>query len=89
MHEAGHALVALATGRRLTGIWLHADTAGLTVSVGLPHGPGMVATTMAGYLSPYVLGLVGVAVLARGWITVTLWVAAGLLVAMVFLTRNA
>lgn len=30
-HEAGHALVALLTGRRLTGIRLHSDTSGLTL----------------------------------------------------------
>ena len=43
-HEAGHAVAALATGRRLTGIKLHSDTSGLTLSVGRPAGPGMVVT---------------------------------------------
>lgn len=48
VHEAGHALVAVLSGRRLSGIRLHADTSGLTVSRGRPRGPGMVATLLAG-----------------------------------------
>lgn len=60
VHEAGHAVVALLTGRRLNGIRLHTDTSGLTVSSGRPRGPGMIATAAAGYLAPAVLGLVSV-----------------------------
>jgi Peptidase M50B-like len=88
VHEAGHALVALATGRRLTSITLHSDTSGLTVSVGPPTGPGMVATLAAGYLAPSLLGLVGVAVLADGLVTIALWVAAVLLLLMLTMVRN-
>jgi hypothetical protein len=88
VHEAGHALVALATGRRLTSITLHSDTSGLTVSVGPTTGPGMVATLAAGYLAPSLLGLVGVAVLADGLVTIALWVAAILLVLMLTMVRN-
>ena len=36
-HEGGHGLIALLTGRQLTGIRLHSDTSGLTVSRGKPH----------------------------------------------------
>ena len=89
VHEAGHAVTALATGRRLTGIRLHSDTSGLTLSVGKPSGPGMVATVAAGYLSPSLLGLFGVAILADGLVTIALWVSAALLVAMLALIRNA
>ena len=39
-HEGAHGLVALAAGRRLSGIRLHSDTSGLTVSAGQPSGPG-------------------------------------------------
>ena len=45
--EAGHAVVAVLVGRRLTGIRLHSDTSGLTVSRGRPRGPGMVAMLAA------------------------------------------
>ena len=51
VHEAGHAIVALLTGRRLNGIRLHSDTSGLTVSSGKPRGPGMIATAAAGEMS--------------------------------------
>ncbi len=37
-HEGGHGLVALLSGRQLTGIRLHSDTSGLTVSRGKPYG---------------------------------------------------
>ena len=88
VHEGGHATAALATGRRLTAIRLHSDTSGLTVSVGRPDGPGMVLTTAAGYLAPSLVGLVGVAVLALGWVTIMLWVSAALLLAMLLMIRN-
>ena len=63
-HEGAHGLVALAAGRRLSGIRLHSDTSGLTVSRGRPNGPGMVATALAGYVGPGLLGL-GAAYLLR------------------------
>jgi hypothetical protein len=88
VHEAGHALVALLSGRRLTGIRLHSDTSGLTLSVGRPEGPGMVLTTAAGYVSPSLLGLLGVAVLALQRVTIALWVTVGMLLVMLFLVRN-
>jgi len=89
VHEAGHAVVALATGRRLTGIRLHSDTSGLTLSVGRPTGPGMVLTTAAGYLSPSFVGLIGVAVLTLEQVTIMLWVATALLLGMLVMVRNA
>ncbi|MDQ6938479.1 MAG: M50 family metallopeptidase, partial [Actinomycetota bacterium] len=42
-HEGSHGFVAVLTGRRLSGIRLHSDTSGLTVSRGRARGPGMVA----------------------------------------------
>lgn len=87
-HEAGHAVAALATGRRLTGIKLHSDTSGLTLSVGKPTGFGMVVTAAAGYVSPSLVGLGGVALLAMDQVTVMLWAAAAVLVAMLVMVRN-
>ncbi|MFJ8268922.1 M50 family metallopeptidase [Streptomyces sp. NPDC094154] len=88
-HEGGHGLVALLTGRTLTGIRLHSDTSGLTVSRGKPHGIGMILTASAGYTAPPLLGLGGAALLATGRITLLLWVATALLVAMLVMIRNA
>jgi Peptidase M50B-like len=87
-HEAGHAIAALATGRRLTGIRLHSDTSGLTLSVGRPTGLGMVVTAAAGYVSPSLVGLAGVVLLAAEQVTVMLWAAAAVLVAMLVMVRN-
>ena len=88
-HEGGHGLVALCTGRQLTGIRLHSDTSGLTVSKGKPYGIGMILTAAAGYTAPPLLGLGGAALLASGRITLLLWAATALLVAMLVMIRNA
>jgi hypothetical protein len=87
-HEGGHALVALCTGRRLSGIRLHADTSGVTVSYGRPRGPGMVLTAMAGYTAPALLGVAGAALLGAGHITALLWACVALLALMLLMIRN-
>jgi hypothetical protein len=87
-HEGGHALAAVLTGRRLRGIRLHSDTSGLTLSAGRPSGPGMVFTLLAGYLAPSLIGLAGAWVLGGNRITLLLWVAVALLLAMLVMIRN-
>ncbi|MBX7269153.1 M50 family metallopeptidase [Micromonospora sp. Llam7] len=87
-HEGGHALVAVLTGRKLRGIRLHSDTSGLTLSAGHPTGPGMVLTLLAGYLAPPLVGLGGAWLLAGNRITLLLWVAVALLLAMLIMIRN-
>ncbi|MFF9023472.1 M50 family metallopeptidase [Streptomyces eurythermus] len=88
-HEGGHGLLALLTGRQLTGIRLHSDTSGLTVSRGKPYGAGMILTAAAGYPAPSLLGLGGAALLAADRITLLLWAATALLLAMLVMIRNA
>ena len=87
-HEAGHAGVALLTGRRLRGIRLHSDTSGLTVSVGRPTGPGMIATVLAGYPAPSLVGLGYAALLAIDRVTLLLWLTVGLLGLLLIAIRN-
>ena len=87
-HEAGHAVVALLVGRRLTGIRLHSDTSGLTVSRGRPRGPGMVVTLLAGYTGPALLGLGAAALLSQGRAVLLLWVLLALLAGMLLQIRN-
>ncbi|MFE9841379.1 M50 family metallopeptidase [Streptomyces goshikiensis] len=88
-HEGGHGLLALLTGRSLDGIRLHSDTSGVTVSRGKPTGPGMILTAAAGYTAPSLLGLGGAALLSAHRITLLLWAATALLVAMLVMIRNA
>ncbi|MEU3185331.1 M50 family metallopeptidase [Streptomyces sp. NPDC006923] len=88
-HEGGHGLIALVTGRRLDGIRLHSDTSGLTVSRGRPTGLGMILTAAAGYTAPPLLGLGGAWLLAAHHITLLLWLATALLIAMLVMIRNA
>ncbi|MFD7749067.1 M50 family metallopeptidase [Streptomyces sp. NPDC059698] len=87
-HEGGHGLVALLTGRQLSGIRLHSDTSGLTVSRGKPTGIGMILTAAAGYTAPSLLGLGGAWLLTNGRITLLLWVATALLAVMLVMIRN-
>ena len=82
VHEGGHALAAFASGRRLHGVRLHADSSGLTLSRGPRRGFGAVLTLASGYPAPALLGLACAAVLVRGYV---LAVLAGLLVALVLL----
>ncbi len=87
-HEGGHAVVALLSGRQLTGVRLHSDTSGVTVSRGRPDGLGMIMTILAGYTAPAVVGLVGIVLLTAGRITALLWISILLLAAMLLLIRN-
>lgn len=88
-HEGAHALVAVATGRRLRGIRLHTDTSGLTLSSGRRGGPGMVATLAAGYLGPAGVGLAAVGLLSTGHALGLLWLWSLPLAGMLLQIRNA
>lgn len=87
-HEAGHALAALVSGRRLSGIRLHADTSGLTLSRGRPRGPGMVLTLMGGYPAPTLLGVGAAVLLGFGYSAGMLWLLVAASVVMLLLIRN-
>lgn len=87
-HEGGHALVAVLAGRGLTGIRLHADTSGLTVSTGARRGPGLVATFLGGYPAPSLLAVGGAALVAADRAALMLLVALGLLAATLIHVRN-
>jgi hypothetical protein len=87
-HEGGHALLAVLTGRRLTGITLHSDTSGLTFTWGKERGLGATLSLAAGYTAPSLLGLGGAALLASGRLTMLLWLSTALTVAMLVMVRN-
>ncbi|HEX2130909.1 MAG TPA: M50 family metallopeptidase [Actinophytocola sp.] len=88
VHEAGHALVAVLSGRRLASIRLHSDTSGLTVTKGKPYGPGMVLTGFAGYVAPSLLGLGFAALLGADRVTALLVACVVLLVGVLMWVRN-
>jgi hypothetical protein len=89
VHEGGHALVALAAGRRLAGVRLYRSTAGETRSAGRADGPGIVATAAAGYPAPPLLGLGAAALLAIGHLTAMLLLSLLLLTGLAVAVRNA
>jgi hypothetical protein len=87
-HEGGHAAASVLSGRRLEGIRLHVDTSGETVSRGRRNGPGLVITTLAGYLTPPVLGAGASALLAAHRVTLLLSLVLVLLAVTLVMVRN-
>ncbi|KFI82108.1 M50 family metallopeptidase [Bifidobacterium psychraerophilum] len=87
-HEGGHAVAALLTGRKLSGIQLHSDTSGVTVSYGKTQGFGYWLTCFAGYLAPALWGLGCAALVAAGYATGALWLLVILLALMLTRIRN-
>ncbi|MFC5931440.1 M50 family peptidase [Cryobacterium melibiosiphilum] len=87
-HEGGHGLVASLSGRKLSGIRLHSDTSGLTVSRGRPTGPGMLFTLLAGYTAPALLGLGAARLLGLGYDVGLLWVLLAALALLLVQIRN-
>ncbi|WP_346777582.1 M50 family metallopeptidase [Rhodococcus sp. HNM0563] len=87
-HEGSHALVAALVGRKLSGIRLHSDTSGVTVSSGNPRGPGMVATAFAGYTGPAVLGFAAATLLTLNRPAAVLWSILAALALLLLLIRN-
>ncbi|GEA85226.1 membrane protein [Cellulomonas gelida] len=88
VHEAGHAGVALLVGRQVSGIRVHSDTSGLTLSRGKPRGPGMIATAFAGYPAPTVVGVGAAWLLSRGYHLALLWALLVLVVLVLVAIRN-
>ena len=88
VHEGGHATAALVSGRKLSGIKLHADTSGLTVSRGRPRGPGMMLTAIAGYPAPALAGLGGALLISLERDLLALWSGLFLLALLLLQIRN-
>jgi hypothetical protein len=89
VHEGGHAMMALATGRRLGGVRIYRSTAGETRSAGRAEGVGVALTAVAGYVAPPLLGLGAAALLAIGHLTGMLLLSLVLLAGLAFAIRNA
>jgi hypothetical protein len=87
-HEGAHGVAALLSGRRLSGIRLHSDTSGLTVSRGRSTGPGMMVTAFAGYVGPALVGLGAAYLLHRRHALAVLWLVVLLLALLLLQIRN-
>jgi Peptidase M50B-like len=89
VHEAGHAMVALATGQSRVRVRLYRDTAGETVSAsGAAAGLGIALTAAAGYPAPSLAGLGAAALLAAGHATGMLLLSLVLLAGLAAAVRN-
>ncbi len=88
VHEGAHGVTALLVGRRLSGIRLHSDSSGLTVSRGRPTGVGMILTLLAGYVGPSVLGLLVVVGVHVGHAIGALWLLLIALALLLLQIRN-
>lgn len=67
VHELGHAVVGVLSGRRFTGFVVRGDMSGHAVTVGPAQGVGRVATTWAGYPVPPLVGLLMLHAVSSGY----------------------
>lgn len=88
VHEAGHALMAAAVGRRIMGIKLHTDTSGVMVSRGKPKGIGMLAVCLIGYPAPGLLAALMAVGVSIGYAGAALSLYQALLLYALLLCRN-
>lgn len=89
IHEMGHVLMAWVSGRRVSGIRLHSDTSGVTVSVGRRQGIGMLLTALGGYPAPGLLALGMAALLTAGHAGAALTLYQAVVLLALLLSRNA
>lgn len=88
VHEMGHATVAWLCGRRVSGISVHTDTSGLTITSGKPRGLGVLLTYLAGYTAPPLVGLGLIWAALSGWSGAAMTALVLLLLAAFWLLRN-
>lgn len=88
LHEGGHGIMALLTGRQLSGIRLHSDTSGLTTSRGKPRGFGMILTLLAGYPAASAAGFGAAFLLSHQLPLAVLWSLLVLMALMLLKIRN-
>ncbi|WNM23639.1 M50 family metallopeptidase [Demequina capsici] len=87
-HESGHSAVAMLMGRTVRGIRLHADTSGLTTSIGQERRLPLSLMAFAGYPAPGVLGLGAAALIAAGYPLALLWIVVLVLLIVLMQIRN-
>jgi hypothetical protein len=88
VHELGHAVVGMSSGRRFTGFVLRGDMSGHAVTVGPARGVGRVVTTWAGYPMPAVVAAAAAWLAVRGWAPTALTAVLVVLVVSVLRARS-
>ena len=87
VHEAAHAMVGFAAGRRIRRVEINPNGGGSTVMV--PQtGFGYGVAAFAGYIGPSAAGLLAAWLISMGHIVAVLWLAGLLLAVMVLMVRN-
>lgn len=89
VHELGHAVVGIASGRRFTGFVVRGDMSGHAVTVGPPRGFGRIATTWAGYPMPALVGLLMLWATTRGYAGLLLFACLVALALVLVFVRSA
>ncbi|MGQ0574972.1 MAG: M50 family metallopeptidase [Pseudonocardia sp.] len=87
-HEGGHMTLAVLTGRNHGGFTVADNADGATKIKDGSWGAGDLLTTVAGYLTPPLLGLGGAALLVRGQAWSVVWAATFLLAVAAWYARN-
>ena len=89
VHELGHAVVGILSGRRFTGFVVRGDMSGHAVTVGPPRGFGRIATTWAGYPMPALVGLLMLWAATTGYAGLLLFACLVLLALVLVFVRSA
>jgi hypothetical protein len=89
-HEGAHAVVASAMGFTVLGVTLDQNSNGVTSYLASgSNGPRRLLVTFAGYLGPSGFGLGAAKLIETGHVVCVIWVAAILLVLLLFLVRRS
>ncbi len=88
-HEGAHAVTGSLLGFPSLGVKLNSDDTGGTSFPPSMHGPRAVIIGAVGYLGPSVFGLGAAKLIETGHVVSVLWVAAILLVLLLFLIRKS
>jgi len=87
VHEAAHATVASAVGRKVQSVNINRDGSGVTTSSGAGNA-GAVVTGVAGYLGPSGFGLLAAKLIQIGHSVAVVWLGIVLLLCMLVVTRK-
>ncbi|GAB3847157.1 M50 family metallopeptidase [Nesterenkonia populi] len=88
IHEMGHVFAALVSRRRVSGIRLHSDTSGATLTWGKSQGPGLLLTFLAGYPAPGLLAVILAWLALAGHAGAALTVYQAVVLLALLLSRN-